>query len=54
MLLWWLKNLMFRYKKIRLSDQIQGFCGFILNSAIDQLRALLILFTSKHLLNPPI
>jgi hypothetical protein len=31
-----------------LHNQIQGFVGIILNRAIDQLRALLILFASKQ------
>ena len=37
-----------------LHDQIQGFGGVILNSAIDQLRAFLILFASKQCYYPPI
>ena len=34
-------------------DQIQGFGGIILNRAVDQFGALLILFTSKQCNNPP-
>jgi hypothetical protein len=36
-----------------LHNQIQGFGGIILNGAVNQLGALLIFFTSKHLLYPP-
>jgi hypothetical protein len=37
-----------------LDNQAQSLCGIILNSAVNQLSAFFVLFTSKHLLNPPI